>query len=98
MRHCSYLTMTLRSISLNLYRRAVKLHAVYAQREAPEGWTSELSAEWRESMKWFSEQFEESRRRFALYLRLGNGRANQRLQPTVATRRGLGRAAAEAQS
>ena len=66
-----------------LYRRAVQLHTVYAQREAPEGWTRELSAEWAASMKWFSEQFEESRRRFAPYLRLSNGLANQRLQPTA---------------
>lgn len=70
-----------------LYRRAVHLHAVYALREAPESRTRELSDEWSSAMLWFSEQFEESRRRFAPYLRLSNGGpANKRLQPTAARR------------
>jgi hypothetical protein len=37
-------------------------------------------------MLWFSEQFEEARRRFAPYLRLSGALANQRLQPTAAKR------------
>jgi hypothetical protein len=71
-----------------LYRRAVQLHAVYAMKEAPEGWTQGLSTEWAASMKWFSEQFEESRRRFAPYLRLSSGLANQSLQPSARRRGG----------
>jgi hypothetical protein len=67
-----------------LYRRAVRLHAVYAMSEPPAHRTSELSKEWADSMLWFSEQFEEARRRFAPYLRLSGAVANQRLQPTAA--------------
>jgi hypothetical protein len=65
-----------------LYRRAVQLHAVYAMSEPPERRTPELSQEWANAMLWFSEQFEESRRRFAPYLRLGSGLVDQ--QPTAA--------------
>jgi hypothetical protein len=67
-----------------LYRRAVHLQAVYAMRESPDRRTPELSKEWADAMLWFSEQFEESRRRFAPYLRLSGGLANQRLRPTAA--------------
>jgi hypothetical protein len=67
-----------------IYRRAVHLRAVYAMSEPPSIRTPELSKEWSDSMLWFSEQFEESRRRFAPYLRLSGVLANQRLQPTAA--------------
>jgi len=76
-----------------LYRRAVQLHAVYAMKGTPTGWTPQLSKEWAASMKWFSEQFEESRRRFAPYLRLSRGLADQR--PRSAARIGDKRAAAQ---
>jgi hypothetical protein len=69
---------------IDVYRRAVRLHAVYAMSEPPINRTPALSQEWADSMLWFSEQFEEARRRFAPYLRLGAGLANQRLQPTAA--------------
>ncbi|HXG54890.1 MAG TPA: hypothetical protein VNJ03_05875 [Vicinamibacterales bacterium] len=68
-----------------LYRRAVQLHAVYAMSEPPDRRTPELSQAWADAMLWFSEQFEESRRRFAPYLRLSGGLGNQRLQLTAAS-------------
>ncbi len=67
----------------DLYRRAVRLHAVYAMDDSAEGRTPERTQEWVDLMQWFSEQFEEMRRRFAPYLRLGEGLANQRLPPTA---------------
>ncbi|MGE0592686.1 MAG: hypothetical protein AB7G23_10815 [Vicinamibacterales bacterium] len=67
-----------------LYRRAVQLHALYAMREAPDSDRAQLSREWADAMLWFTEQFEESRRRFAPYMRVGGRLANQRLQPTAA--------------
>ena len=54
-----------------LYQRAVQLHGVYASRGG-ESSTRDLTREWTDSMKWFSEQFKEARRRFAPYLRLAS--------------------------
>ena len=55
-----------------LYQRAVRLHSVHAMRGGVESWTRDLNREWADSMKWFSEQFKEARRRFAPYLRLAS--------------------------
>jgi hypothetical protein len=62
-----------------LYRRAVRLHAVYAMDGSPEGRTPERSQEWSDAMLWFSDRFEEVRRRLAPYLRLSDGLANPRI-------------------
>ena len=67
-----------------LYRRAVRLRAVYLRSEPPAHQTPELSEEWADSMLWFSEQFKTARRRFAPYLRLSGALANERSQPAVA--------------
>ncbi|MGE3336156.1 MAG: hypothetical protein AB7I36_21195 [Rhodospirillaceae bacterium] len=55
-----------------LYRQGVRLHAVSVMLEAPERRTSELIQEETGLLLWFSEQFEETRRRFVRYLRLSS--------------------------
>jgi hypothetical protein len=55
-----------------LYRRAVRLHAVSVMIEPPERRTPELIQEHTDLLLWFSEQFEEARRRFVPYLRLSS--------------------------
>jgi hypothetical protein len=69
-----------------LYRRAVQLRATYSMRQEPDHKTADLSKQWSEAMLWFSEQFDEVRRRFAPYLRVSGGLAHQPLQPAVAGR------------
>ena len=65
-----------------LYKRAVRLHGVYAM-QGVESRTRDLSQEWADSMEWFSEQFKEVRRRFAPYLQLASAPATKTLQPAA---------------
>jgi len=66
-----------------LYKKAVRLRAVFTMLEPPERRTPELIQEESDLMLWFSEQFEVARNRFVPYLRLGNTLANKDLQPTA---------------
>ena len=69
---------------VDLYKRAVRLRAVFIMIEPPDRRTPELIQEEVEHMLWFSEQFEVARRKFAPYLRIGKTLANKDLQPTAA--------------
>lgn len=61
-----------------LYRRANFLRSTHMMMEPTHGRTPELVQEWRDSMHWFTEQFEVARSRFVPYLRLSGGQAHRK--------------------
>lgn len=65
-----------------LYKQAIRLRTLSILIEPPERRTRDLIDEEMQLMLWFTEQFEEARRRFAPYLRLGAALANNQMQLT----------------